>query len=243
MIYFIYQHRQFLIPDQSNEKIVQTVFQYLARIHSLDVPIKRNVDWLFKNQVDTYKKAFERFPIDKEIRELKCKTLIENDLWKELEWIWERMRSSESPVVFTHNDFRSSNIMITEPNDEVVICDFEYSAYGYRGWDLVNLMREWGRDQWDFKTMADLPPKDSVFGPKIQIYVDECERIYGKKWSQNPINSVEHILKEIKIFLLCSCLFFSVFFLNMDENEPNSLPMARNICVVSLKLCLHSMFT
>ena len=141
------------MPDQSNANIVKTVFQLLAKIHSMNVPIKRNVESLHKFMRNLYKEAYEKFAIEQDLEQYNCKTLKEENFLKELEWVWDQIRRIKSPIVFSHNDFRSSNIMITEPNDEVVICDFEYSTYTYRALDLVQMMSEWGRDQWDLSDL------------------------------------------------------------------------------------------
>ena len=84
--------------------------------------------------------SYRKFPIEKEMQEYNCKTLMSNDLKKEINWMKDLIDSIGNPVVFTHNDFRSSNLMITEPNDELVVCDFESAGYGYRGNDFNDLM-------------------------------------------------------------------------------------------------------
>ena len=203
----------------------------------MNVPVKK-VNWVFPCHERLYKKAFEKFAIEKDLEKYNCKTLKENNLRKELDWIREQIERTESPTVFSHNDFRSSNILITEPNDEVVICDFESAAYSYRGVDFVPMMREWGRNQWDFKTICDLPLEDSVFAPLVAIYIEECEGIHGKEWSQNPINSVQHILNETKVFLLNDCLFGILFFLSNDDSDPNGFPLSRKIGMVNI-FCIN----
>jgi choline/ethanolamine kinase len=49
-------------------------------------------------------------------------------------------------VVFCHNDLQEGNILLREKDQEVVVIDFEYSAYNYRGFDLANHMCEWVYD-------------------------------------------------------------------------------------------------
>ena len=226
------------MPDQRNANIVKTVFQLLAKIHSMNLPIKRNVESLHKFMRKLYKEAYEKFAIEQDLEKYNCKTLKEENFLKELEWVWDHIRRIKRPIVFSHNDFRSSNILITEPNDEVVICDFEYSTYTYIALDLVQMMSEWGRYQWDLKAICDLPLEDSVFGPLVEIYTEECERIHGKEWSQNPINSVQHILSETKVFLLNECLQGILFFYKNDDNDPSGFPVSRKIGMVKNFLTL-----
>jgi choline/ethanolamine kinase len=51
-----------------------------------------------------------------------------------------------SPVVFCHNDLQEGNILMREGSGDVVVIDFEYSAYNYRGFDFANHMCEWMYD-------------------------------------------------------------------------------------------------
>jgi thiamine kinase-like enzyme len=52
-----------------------------------------------------------------------------------------------SPVVFSHNDLQEGNILIRPEfeceNDKLVLIDFEYCSYNYRGFDLANHFCEW----------------------------------------------------------------------------------------------------
>ncbi|CAG2183826.1 unnamed protein product, partial [Oppiella nova] len=50
-----YKHRQFKPEEQKDPKLVAEVFQKLARIHAMDVPIKRTNNGLFNELDDCYK--------------------------------------------------------------------------------------------------------------------------------------------------------------------------------------------
>jgi aminoglycoside phosphotransferase (APT) family kinase protein len=208
----------FIGKEQNDPVLVRKVIQILAKIHSLDVPIKKKAKVLFELMVRSYEEAVKKFPINDFIEEYNCETLKKYDLKAEIDWIKGAIERANSPVVFTHNDFRSHNLLITEPNDELVVCDFDFSRYEHRGSDFVCLIREWGRKPMEYKSIEGLP-LESQFKPLIEIYVEECERIYGKSYSQNPINSVDHILKEVKTFLLFSYLFSTVNFMKEDEGS------------------------
>lgn len=63
--------------------------------------------------------------------------------------------SLQSPVVFCHNDMQEGNILLFCDNmtDEealldprLVLIDFEYCSYNYRGFDLANHFLEWTYD-------------------------------------------------------------------------------------------------
>ena len=204
----------------------------MAKIHSLSAPIKKDPNWLYDIMFRFYDVGQKKHPLKQHYEEYNLETLKNNDLKVEIDWIKGVIESSGSPVVFTHNDYRSSNLMITEPNDDLVVCDYDISGYGYRGFDFVSLMSEWGRPQFDMSPREGLPVKDSDYRPMIEIYVKEMERINGKSYSENKINSVDHILKEIKIFLLFSNIFGTVWWLKIDEKD-DDLMFNKKVLMVS----------
>ena len=64
----------------------------------------------------------------------------------------DKVKSVNSPVVFSHNDLQYGNILrksiITDSSsatvdDEIILIDFEYSGYSYRGFDIANHFCEW----------------------------------------------------------------------------------------------------
>ena len=59
------------------------------------------------------------------------------------------------PVVFCHNDMQEGNILLRENTSkpELVLIDFEYCSYNYRGFDVANHFAEW---QYDY-TEVDYP--------------------------------------------------------------------------------------
>ena len=122
--------------QQKDPELVRQLFQNLARIHCLDVPVKKNTNWKTKLMEKSLDEAFKKFPLEKEIEQFNCETLKNNDLRAEMKWCEGVLAKVNSPIILCHNDFRSSNLMVTEPNNELVVCDFEYGGYGHRGGTL-----------------------------------------------------------------------------------------------------------
>ncbi|CAG2181819.1 unnamed protein product, partial [Oppiella nova] len=145
-----YPHRQFRLKEQNNPKLAAQAFKKLAAVHAMKVPIKVNTNWIFDDFPKFYETGYKKFPINQMIDELNCETLKKHDLKEEMQWLFNAITKSKCPIVFSHHDFRGSNIMITEPNDEIILCDFESSSYGYRGSDFGSIALEWGRDSSEF---------------------------------------------------------------------------------------------
>ncbi|KAJ2659396.1 hypothetical protein IWW48_003543 [Coemansia sp. RSA 1200] len=74
-----------------------------------------------------------------------CTAILNN--WSELKQAVEKYRAylenSRSPIVFAHNDVQYSNILQLEGTGELVLVDFEYSGYNYRGYDIANHYMSW----------------------------------------------------------------------------------------------------
>ncbi len=197
----------------------------LARVHSLSVPIKKTGNWLFETIDNFFELAHQRFNFNQMLDEYNCETLKKYDLKQEIEWLKKCVLKTNSPILFCHNDFRGSNIMVKEINDtqndseddKLVLCDFEYSSYGFRGIDFGTIFAEWGKSLSDFLKLHDFPD-DSLIKPFILTYIEGSAKIHGKEYSENKLNSFEQILKEVKVFTLVSNLFDVTIILKFDES-------------------------
>ncbi|KAJ2233663.1 hypothetical protein IWW45_004010 [Coemansia sp. RSA 485] len=77
-----------------------------------------------------------------------CMEILNN--WSKVEQAVDKMRRaievSGSPVVFAHDDLQYGNILKLQGTDELVVVDFEYAGYNYRGFDIANHFCEWMAD-------------------------------------------------------------------------------------------------
>ncbi|ORZ39367.1 kinase-like domain-containing protein [Catenaria anguillulae PL171] len=68
----------------------------------------------------------------------------------ELEEVVKRIRNKVeqvgSPIVFAHNDLQYGNLLQHSITNEIVIVDYEYSSFNYRGFDIANHFCEWMAD-------------------------------------------------------------------------------------------------
>uniref|UniRef100_A0A3Q3H365 ethanolamine kinase n=1 Tax=Labrus bergylta TaxID=56723 RepID=A0A3Q3H365_9LABR len=95
---------------------------------------------------------------------------------KEPKWLFGTidnalLAATPSPVVFCHNDVQEGNILMLEDeertsSDNLMLIDFEYSSYNYRGFDFGNHFCEWMYDytynKWPFykATPEDYPTRE-----------------------------------------------------------------------------------
>ena len=161
--------------------------------HVRDIIVSSNR--LFCKNLDNKRKLFEEY---------NCKTLLDFDLKAETDWILTKIKSFDSPIVFSHNDFRFGNTMITE-DDGIIIGDYDVTAYFNRGFDFATYFTDF------FKLDGkELGFKDvSIVRSFVGKYMIE-RALINLRFFENDINSMEHILKEIKVF----ALVYSVFIIN-----------------------------
>ncbi|CAG2100653.1 unnamed protein product [Medioppia subpectinata] len=233
-IHAYYKHRQFTKAEQSKPSLVRQVFERLARVHAMDVPTKRE-HWFFSTADKWYRKTQDNTETQSLIKELNLESLATHSLKAELDFLKLVVDECESPMVFCHNDFRSANIMVLEGKDcndnmdeKVLFCDYEYSSYGYRGHDLSTIINEWGRSMEDFIKLH-IYPDDTTLLPLIEMYVKESQRVLGNKFSDNLLNSVEHILKEVKVFALVTSMFGILFCLKQNSGDKDSFEMDKKL--------------
>ena len=213
---FISQHKCFRSEEQTNTELIEEVALKLARVHAMDVPIKRTGDLLIEYFNHTFSFANEKFDLKQLFEESNSQTLKNYDIGQELEWLKKVVLTSDSPHTFIHGDVRGANIMITE-SDGIVFCDFELASYGYRGFDFGTLFCEWGRSwgQWEDPHQF---PSDDIFKIFINTYIKESVKLKGKQFNEDNRNSFEHILKELKIFTLVGYMWIVMFLLAKNES-------------------------
>src|SRR3954468_5519642 len=133
---------QALKEGQDREKIYSTAIDALARLraHAEKTPDPACLAWTRAFDYDLYHWEFEHFieyglagrgakPTDAELATLRTHFA---RVAKEL---------ADAPRGFTHRDYQSRNIMVTDSGEQVVI-DFQDALQGPRQYDLVALLRD-----------------------------------------------------------------------------------------------------
>lgn len=237
--HYLGQHRHFGAKEQENPILVEKLARKLARLHAMNVPIKKTGDWIRESFSKWYKKTEKKFGLKKLIEQYKCETLKTHDIRAEMEWLFQTIDQLDSPKTFTHTDLRGSNIMVTEPDDRIVLCDFENCSYGYRGVDLGSVFAEW--NGWDPQKICDDGyhefPDDHQIIPFLKAYADESSRLTGISFIEDKRNRLQHLLKEVKVFALVSNMFFVWLTLRADRSMTDpTRAFDKSECVVSLSV-------
>ncbi|KAK5867542.1 hypothetical protein PBY51_012018 [Eleginops maclovinus] len=142
----------------SDPAISAEIATKVACFHEMSMPFNKEPRWLF-GTLDKYMDQVMKLNFVREAHVKKYKKLLKSDLPAELESLRALLAETPSPVVFCHNDVQEGNILMLEDKDHnitdrLMLIDFEYSSYNYRGFDFGNHFCEWMYDytynQWPF---------------------------------------------------------------------------------------------
>lgn len=133
----------------------------------------------------------------------------------------------DSPVVFSHNDLLSGNILIVEgkldPHDSTVreqslggpsmqFIDYEYSACGFRGFDLGNHFNEYAGFECDYSRYPDTQQQHLFFRHYLQA---------GSTGRPDPSSEqLERLEAETNVFALASHIYWGVWALIQARYSP-----------------------
>uniref|UniRef100_A0A8C0P4F0 Ethanolamine kinase n=1 Tax=Canis lupus familiaris TaxID=9615 RepID=A0A8C0P4F0_CANLF len=133
------------LPDISAE-----IAEKMATFHGMKMPFNKEPKWLF-GTMEKYLNQVLRIKFAGEPRVKQLHRLLRYNLPLELQYLRSLLESTPSPVVFCHNDCQEGNILMLEGRENsekqrLMLIDFEYSSYNYRGFDIGNHFCEWMYD-------------------------------------------------------------------------------------------------
>jgi thiamine kinase-like enzyme len=203
--------------DNENQILLGNIARKLAHIHSLRVPIERNPNLIFELMRKYLQEGYKKFPFEELLPKFKCNTLLGTNLIQEIEWIEKCVKDSKSPVVFTHNDFRQSNIE-EEFDSKLTFIDYEYSGYTFRAMDFGIFFTEFNRTSLLFQ---EFPEEEKVIN-FLEEYHRESIEIFGKNFSDDKRNSLKSLLIETKVSYIFQVLYMVLFLNEMIGYNENS---------------------
>ncbi|CAD6996910.1 unnamed protein product [Ceratitis capitata] len=232
--------RALLTRELAVPKVSQKIAEKMAEIHTLDIPMSKEPEWLW-NCMERWLKTIsgilmltdwgDKAPFVDFVRKF--------DFRKEKAWLQSVINEGNHKVVFCHNDMQEGNILYSnsscdktngasfagqayaqnpiacnEDDIDLQIIDFEYCAYNYRGFDLANHFIEW---TFDYSN-----PAAPYFHQNKQHYPSEAERqrfysAYLRKINEGvqdyapTAQELNDMDEEVRLFSMFSHLFWSVW--------------------------------
>ncbi|XP_047513798.1 choline/ethanolamine kinase isoform X3 [Pieris napi] len=109
--------RSLLTKELSEPALSMKIAEKMAAIHSMEVPLSKEPNWLWKTMSKWLRTAREeRFTVhDLKGEERKIMERLRSVDWDaEIEWVRKLTNTVNSPVVFCHNDMQEGNVLLVE---------------------------------------------------------------------------------------------------------------------------------
>jgi len=223
--------RTMKVTEMRDPQYVQKIATNMAIFHSLDIPLTKEPTYVTNTMdkwVITYRDILKSGTLKCEgIDNSKLEKLKNFNFEKEISYVMELVSKASSDVVFSHNDLQEGNILINTVNNNnnddnrISVIDFEYCSYNYRAYDLANHFCEYRYDY--------TPPEHPYFTPCKDKYPTREQQLsfirsYTKasKSAKNLDLNEEQILKDIKVFVLVSDLFWGLW--AIVQSQTSTIP-------------------
>ncbi|CAF0943871.1 unnamed protein product [Adineta ricciae] len=211
-----------LLALESN--MVREIAKSLAKFHSMNLPLdKRGFNVLKKTQ-----EFIEKVPISRtkshweDIKDF-VKDKIHNlqdvddfldwNIVDELEWALLLKDKIKSRIVMSHGDSNFMNYLLRKTEIEgelrVVLCDFEYSCYCERAFDIgghfSNFVFQWNEDN---KLTGHAIPKIDQRREFLIYYLEETKKLsYIHDFDESGRDSIENVMREADYGVVLYYLF------------------------------------
>ncbi|XP_014380536.1 choline/ethanolamine kinase [Alligator sinensis] len=192
----------------------------MSRFHGMVMPFNKEPKWLF-GTMEGYLNQIAELTFAEEVQLKKLNHLKAYNLQEEMRSLRELLESTPSPVVFCHNDVQEGNILLlsgreASSTDKLMLIDFEYSSYNYRGFDIGNHFCEWvydyTHDAWPFykASMENYPSRQQQLH-FIRHYLSEDSGQHGDTTHEEQACIEEEMLTEVNRFALASHFFWGLW--------------------------------
>ncbi|XP_041444330.1 choline/ethanolamine kinase isoform X2 [Xenopus laevis] len=199
--------RRLVTPELSCPDMSSEIAEKMARFHKMEMPFNKEPVWLFRTMEEYMSQISPLSFTEKDDME-KFNQLKSFCLEEEMQNLKVLLRSTASPVVFCHNDVQEGNILLlssrsSSASDRLMLIDFEYSSYNYRGFDIGNHFCEWvynyHHNEWPFykAQLSDYPSRVQQMSPGLGE---------GDRHAQE-----EAMLLEVNRFALASHFFWGLW--------------------------------
>ncbi|KAM4553208.1 choline kinase alpha [Fundulus diaphanus] len=206
--------------ELGDPSISAEVAQKMARFHGMRMPFNKEPKWLF-GTMEKYLSQVMRLNFTRESHLRRFNRFLAYNLPQEMETLKSLLESTHSPVVFCHNDCQEGNILLlnvhhSSEKQKLMLIDFEYSSYNYRGFDIGNHFCEWmydyNCDEFPFfKVDAQNYPSKAQQLHFIESYLRESDQGFGNLSEEHQMKLKEELYVEVNRFSLASHFFWGLW--------------------------------
>ncbi|XP_008309641.1 choline kinase alpha isoform X1 [Cynoglossus semilaevis] len=206
--------------ELSHPPISAEVAEKMAKFHAMRMPFNKEPKWLF-GTMDKYMDQVMNLDFTRESHRCRYNRLLSYNLPQEMDVLKSLLDSTPSPVVFCHNDCQEGNILLlnaqnTEDRQKLMLIDFEYSSYNYRGFDIGNHFCEWMYD-YDCDEFPYFSVNTQAYPSKaqqlhfIEHYLRESHCGFDDLSEEEQRRLKEDMYQEVNRFSLASHFFWGLW--------------------------------
>ncbi|XP_073317432.1 probable ethanolamine kinase [Primulina huaijiensis] len=194
--------------DMRKPKLVSKIAKQLRRFH--EVGIAGSKEPQLWNDIFKFFERASSLKFDDHEKQKKYETISFGEIHKEIIELKEMTDRFNAPIVFSHNDLLSGNLMLNDEEDKLYFIDFEYGSYSYRGFDIGNHFNEYAGYDCDYSLY---PIKDEQY---------HFFRYYLKPDSPHEVSDEElkALYLETNTFMLASHLYWALWALIQAKMSP-----------------------
>ncbi|XP_061577194.1 choline kinase alpha isoform X2 [Cololabis saira] len=206
--------------ELSDSSISAEVAEKMAQFHGMRMPFNKEPKWLF-GTMEKYLSQVMKLNFTRESHLRRFSRLLAINLPQEMEMLKSLLGSTHSPVVFCHNDCQEGNILLlkrhqSSDKQKLMLIDFEYSSYNYRGFDIGNHFCEWIYDyNCDespfFKVDAQNYPSKAQQLHFFESYLREFDGGFDNLSTEEKVKLKEELYVEVNRFSLASHFFWGLW--------------------------------
>ncbi|CAK8534371.1 unnamed protein product [Lathyrus sativus] len=194
--------------DMRDPKLVPKIAKQLKRFHHVEIPGSKEPQ-LWHDIWKFFEKA-SVLEFDDSEKQKTYKTVSFREVQDEINELQVLCDRLKSPVVFSHNDLLSGNIMVNQEEDKLYLIDYEYASYNYRGYDIGNHFAEYAGFECDYSLYPNMNEQYHFFRHYLQP--DRPQEV-----SENDLKT---LYVETNTYALASHLFWSLWGLIQAKMSP-----------------------
>uniref|UniRef100_A0A8C2JTH5 Ethanolamine kinase n=1 Tax=Cyprinus carpio TaxID=7962 RepID=A0A8C2JTH5_CYPCA len=212
--------RKLSTDELSVPGIFDEIAEKITRFHGMRMPFNKEPKWLF-GTMEKYMDQVLQLTFTREHHLRNFSRLLSYNLPQEMDSLKCLLESTPSPVVFCHNDLQEGNILLLNGRENtdrqrLMLIDFEYSSYNYRGFDIGNFFCEWTYDYtYDkfpfFITNTKKYPTKAQQMHFFQRYLLESHAGFENLSEEDQQKLKEDMLVEVNRFALASHFFWGLW--------------------------------
>ncbi|XP_050364912.1 probable ethanolamine kinase [Argentina anserina] len=198
-----------LVPlDMRIPKLTAEIARELRRFHQVEIPGSKEPQ-LWSDIFKFYEKA-SALEFDDSEKQKIYETISFSEVRHEVVELKDLTSHFKAPVVFSHNDLLSGNIMVNDKEEKLYFIDFEYGSYNYRGFDIGNHFNEYAGYECDYSLYPNKEEQYHFF--RHYLGPDKPQEVSDK--------DLEALYVETNTYMLASHLYWALWGLIQAKFSP-----------------------